>query len=97
MVKRERDWTYTIWPALCGAWLLGFGVAETLAWRADDVTQPSRKTLSRALERWLGVRPHRRHCRAVEASLVLGALALIVHIEALKPLVDSLVQSESER
>lgn len=87
MIKNEPDWSYTVWPGMIAISLAGFSVAEYAAYRADLTAHPCRKTLSRSLQRWLGVSPRKKHCRYIEAGLMFSVLALLVHVERMPPLV----------
>jgi hypothetical protein len=81
-----RDWSVTVWPAWVAATAASFGVLETVAYRSGRHEPPDarrRLTLSRALQRWLGVHPRTRWGRIAEAGFLAGWFVLLIHVEKL--------------
>ncbi len=76
----SRDWSTTVWPTWLAAVLASFGLLEVVAYRTD------RKTLSRALQRWLGVHPRNRLAPAGVLGFGAFWLWLSVHVVTLRPI-----------
>ena len=68
-----------IWELWAGVVLISFAVLEWLAFR-----RRTHRTLSRALQDWLGVRPRRRWGRLGPLAFVAGWATLAVHVIRLK-------------
>ena len=76
MARRLWPWA---WHAFVAGTLAVFGVLEWAAFR-----HRRHRTLSRALQAWLGVHPRRRWGRLGPLAFAAGWLALCVHIVRLK-------------
>ena len=76
MAKRLLPWVWEFWAALV---LASFGVLEYLAFRRRQ-----HRTLSRALQSWLGVAPRRRWGRLGPLAFLGGWIVLTAHVVRLR-------------